>query len=109
MAAGNRDNPPRDSRLAAVVGPFQTMTSQGSAYGRFTRAIETRNLRAAELAMRDVGLRSLPNQTPRPTLGPLTLTFTACDDPSIAWPAGRTCNCDAMRDGQGQGAKRHGE
>jgi hypothetical protein len=30
------------------------MTSQGSAHGRFTRAIKTRNLWAAEMAMREM-------------------------------------------------------
>ena len=35
------------------------MTSQGSAYGRFTRAIQTRNLWAAETAMREMGDVSL--------------------------------------------------
>jgi hypothetical protein len=35
------------------------MTSQGSAHGRFTRAIQTRNLWAAETAMREMGTVSL--------------------------------------------------
>jgi hypothetical protein len=35
------------------------MTSQGSAHGRFTRAIQTRNLWAAETAMRELGQVSL--------------------------------------------------
>jgi len=35
------------------------MTSQGSAHGRFTRAIKTRNLFVAELAMRELGMLSL--------------------------------------------------
>jgi hypothetical protein len=35
------------------------MTSQGSAHGRFTRAIKTRNLWAAETAMRELGNVSL--------------------------------------------------
>ena len=35
------------------------MTSPGSAHGRFTRAIETRNLRGAETAMREMGDVSL--------------------------------------------------
>ena len=35
------------------------MTSQGSAHGRFTRAIKQRNLFAAEMAMRETGRVSL--------------------------------------------------
>jgi hypothetical protein len=35
------------------------MTSQGSAHGRFPRAIQTRNLPAAETAMRELGNVSL--------------------------------------------------
>src|SRR5437588_156185 len=35
------------------------MTSQGSAHGRFTRAIQTRNLWAAEVALRELGVVSL--------------------------------------------------
>lgn len=35
------------------------MTSQGTAHGRFTRAIKTRNLWAAETAMRELGTVSL--------------------------------------------------
>jgi hypothetical protein len=35
------------------------MTSQGSAHGRFARAIRQRNLFAAELALREIGTPSL--------------------------------------------------
>lgn len=35
------------------------MTSQGSAHGRFTRAVKTRNLFMAELALREMGTTSL--------------------------------------------------
>jgi hypothetical protein len=35
------------------------MTSQGSAHGRFQRAIQRRNLFQAELAMREMGVASL--------------------------------------------------
>jgi len=35
------------------------MTSQGSAHGRFTRAIKTRNLWAAEMSLRELGSVSL--------------------------------------------------
>lgn len=35
------------------------MTSQGSAHGRFTRAIQTRNLWAAEISLRELGTVSL--------------------------------------------------
>jgi len=35
------------------------LTSQGSAHGRFTRAIQTRNLWAAETALREIGTPSL--------------------------------------------------
>lgn len=35
------------------------MTSQGSAHGRFTRAIKQRNLFGAEMAMREAGTLSL--------------------------------------------------
>lgn len=35
------------------------MTSQGSAHGRFTRAIKTRNLWAAESSLRELGTVSL--------------------------------------------------
>jgi hypothetical protein len=34
------------------------MTSQGSAHGRFTRAIQRRNLFAAEIALREMGDRA---------------------------------------------------
>ena len=37
------------------AGPFGEMTSQGSAHGRFTRAIAGRNLAAAEIAARELG------------------------------------------------------
>jgi len=37
----------------------RAMTSQGSAHGRFTRAVKTRNLWAAETAMREMGAVSL--------------------------------------------------
>jgi hypothetical protein len=35
------------------------MTSQGTAHGRFTRAIQQRNLRAAEASLRELGSVSL--------------------------------------------------
>jgi hypothetical protein len=35
------------------------MTSQGSAHGRFTRAIKTRNLWAAESSLRELGMPAL--------------------------------------------------
>lgn len=35
------------------------MTSQGSAHGRFTRAIQTRNVWAAEMALRELGTAAL--------------------------------------------------
>ena len=35
------------------------VTSQGSAHGRFTRAIQTRNLWAAESSLRELGTPSL--------------------------------------------------
>ena len=35
------------------------MTSQGSAHGRFTRALQRRNLFAAEMAMREFGSLNL--------------------------------------------------
>jgi hypothetical protein len=37
------------------------MTSQGSAHGRFTRAIRDRNLLNAEIAAREIGELSLPD------------------------------------------------
>jgi hypothetical protein len=37
------------------------MTSQGSAHGRFTRAIHSRNLLNAEIAAREIGEPSLPD------------------------------------------------
>lgn len=37
------------------------MTSQGTAHGRFTRAIATRNLRGAEMAARELATLSLDN------------------------------------------------
>jgi hypothetical protein len=37
------------------------MTSQGSAHGRFTRAIRNRNLLNAEIAAREIGELSLPD------------------------------------------------
>jgi hypothetical protein len=43
---------------AAVPQGF-VMTSQGSAHGRFTRAIQRRNLFQVELAMRELGTLSL--------------------------------------------------
>jgi hypothetical protein len=35
------------------------MTSQGSAHGRFTRALQTRNLWAAEISLRELGAVSV--------------------------------------------------
>ena len=35
------------------------MTSQGSAHGRFTRALQQRNLRGAEIAAKEMGTLSL--------------------------------------------------
>jgi hypothetical protein len=35
------------------------MTSQGSAHGRFTRAIQQRNVRGAEIAAKEIGALSL--------------------------------------------------
>jgi hypothetical protein len=37
------------------------MTSQGTAYGRFARAIRSRNLLNAEIAAREMGELSLPD------------------------------------------------
>jgi hypothetical protein len=37
------------------------MTSQGTAHGRFQRAIRNRNLRNAEMAAREMGELSLPD------------------------------------------------
>jgi hypothetical protein len=37
------------------------MTSQGSAHGRFTRAVKNRNLLNAEIAARELGELSLPD------------------------------------------------
>jgi hypothetical protein len=37
------------------------MTSQGTAYGRFTRAIQTRNLWSAEMSLRELSTVSLAN------------------------------------------------
>jgi hypothetical protein len=37
------------------------MTSQGTAHGRFTRAIAQKNLRGAEMAARELGSLSLDN------------------------------------------------
>ena len=39
--------------------PLPTMTSQGTASGRFTRAIQQRNLWAAEMSLRELGMPSL--------------------------------------------------
>ena len=39
--------------------PLPAMTSQGSPHGRFTRAIQTRNLWAAEMSLRELGQRVL--------------------------------------------------
>jgi hypothetical protein len=39
--------------------PLPAMTSQGSVHGRFTRAIQQRNLFAAEMATREMGTPSL--------------------------------------------------
>src|SRR4051812_23773672 len=41
------------------AGPALAMTSQGSAHGRFTRAIQQRNLWAAETSLRGLGTVSL--------------------------------------------------
>ena len=40
---------------------IQAMTSQGTAHGRFQRAIRNRNLRNAEMAARAMGELSLPD------------------------------------------------
>jgi len=43
----------------AIVNPsasgIVTMTSQGTAHGRFQRALERRNVRGAEMAAREIG------------------------------------------------------
>ena len=39
--------------------PHSAMTSQGSASGRFTRAVQTRNLFMAEVALKEIGNPSL--------------------------------------------------
>jgi hypothetical protein len=39
--------------------PLSTMPSQGSAHGRFTRALAQRNLRGAEIAAKEMGRLSL--------------------------------------------------
>ena len=46
-----------DSRQveSVVAGPLRRMTSQGSASGRFTRAIQQRNLFMAEIALKEMG------------------------------------------------------
>jgi hypothetical protein len=52
------------------------MTSQGTAHGRFTRAIQTRNLWAAEAAMREmqtVSLLDALDYAPTGTLADRTL------------------------------------
>jgi hypothetical protein len=43
----------------AVAQRHHKMTSQGTAHGRFQRAIERRNLRGAEIAARELGELSL--------------------------------------------------
>jgi hypothetical protein len=48
----------RDDRRADA-GPFRRMTSQGTPHGRFTRAIQQRNLWAAEMSLRELGSVSL--------------------------------------------------
>jgi hypothetical protein len=40
------------------------MTSQGTAHGRFQRAIHARNVHAAEMAAREMGGLSLPDALP---------------------------------------------
>jgi hypothetical protein len=47
------------NRKAASAGPASGMTSQGTAHGRFTRAIQQRNLWAAEASLRELGQPSL--------------------------------------------------
>ena len=64
------------------------MTSQGSAHGRFTRAIQWRNLFQAELALREVGAPSL-----LVALDYLELLASAASRPvrshsdPVAWPS----------------------
>lgn len=47
------------SSFAAVAPAVQLMTSQGTAHGRFQRAIHRRNVQAAEMAAREMGGLSL--------------------------------------------------
>lgn len=49
------------------------MTSQGTAHGRFTRALASRNLRGAEMAARELGQLSLED-----ALG-LCVLYLQCD------------------------------
>jgi hypothetical protein len=49
------------------------MTSQGTAHGRFTRCIESRNLRGAEMAARELGQLGLED-----ALG-LCVLYLQCD------------------------------
>jgi hypothetical protein len=49
----------RDGMLQSFLCEHAFVTSQGSPHGRFTRAIQTRNLWAAELSLRELGTPSL--------------------------------------------------
>ena len=59
LSATSRRFPHRRCGLGSLRRPLSAMTSQGTAHGRFTRAIQTRNLWAAETAMRELGTVSL--------------------------------------------------
>src|SRR6185503_17855986 len=48
-----------DSALELARRPLPAMTSQGSAHGRFTRAVQQRNLWAAEMSLRELDQPSL--------------------------------------------------
>lgn len=49
----------RARSILPLAGPLRQMTSQGSAHGRFTRALAQRNLRGAEIAAKEMGGLSL--------------------------------------------------
>jgi hypothetical protein len=78
---GERLNPPSQSGMFALaVAPQRpsTMTSQGTAHGRFQRAIRDRHLRRATMAARELGTVSLADA--------LALTLLTAETGDDRWP-----------------------
>ena len=92
----------RRQRVDSAASAPRHMTSQGTAHGRFTRAIERRNFFQVELALREMGGTSGDEERDASTVrehGPRQRNLAghkchACQRPFIRHGAGQTaCGC----------------